>query len=43
MDELIKMIYYKPVKTIINIAKLVEIMINVVVRYYGLPNLIVNN
>lgn len=39
----IKMMYYEPVKTTINIADLVEVIINVVIRYYSLSELIINN
>ena len=37
------MVYYKPVKVIINTFGFVEIIIDVVVRYHGLPDLIVTN
>lgn len=40
---LTKMIYYKLVKVIIDIPKLVKVIINRVVWYHNLPNLIVNN
>lgn len=41
VNRLIKIIYYKPVKVIINISSLVQLIINVILRYYYLPNLIV--
>ena len=37
------MIYYEPVKVIIDALGLAEIIINMVMRYYGLPDLIVTN
>ena len=40
---LIKIVYYKPVKVIINISSLAKVIINVIVRYHGLLNLIVSN
>lgn len=36
IDFLTKMIYYKSIKTIIDIAGLAKITINIVVRHYGL-------
>ena len=36
-----KIIYYKPVKVIINALRLVKVIVNIVVWYYGLFNLIV--
>ena len=35
------MVHYKPVKVIINAPGLVEVIINVVVRHHGLPDLII--
>ena len=43
VDPLIKIVYYKPVKVIINASGLAEVIINVVVRHHSLPNLIVTN
>ena len=43
VNWLIKMINYKPVKIIINAPGLAEIIINVVVRYHGLPNSILTS
>ena len=37
------MVYYKPVKVTINIPGLAKIIIDIAVRYYGLPDLIVTN
>ena len=41
VDRLTKMVYYKPVKVTIDAPGLVEIIINVVVRYNGLPDSII--
>ena len=43
IDQLIKMIYDKPVKVIINTIGLTKVIINIVVRHYGLSNSIVGN
>ena len=43
VDRLIKMVYYKLVKVIINTPGLAEIIIDVVVKHYGLSDLIVSN
>ena len=43
VDWLTKMVYYKLVKVTINTLGLAKIIINVVMRHYGLSNLIVNN
>lgn len=43
IDYLTKMIYYKPVKTTIDIVGLEKVIINVVRRYNGLLKLIVSN
>ena len=37
------MVYYEPIKITINAPGLGKIIINVVVRYYGLPNLIITD
>lgn len=42
VNKLTKIVYYKPVKTIINLAGLVEVIINIIVRYYSLSNSIIN-
>ena len=38
-----KIVYYKPVKIIINVLGLVEVIIDIVVRHYGFPDSIVIN
>ena len=43
VDQLTKMIHYKSVKVTINAPGLAEVIINVVERYHGLPNLIVTD
>ena len=37
------MIYYKPVKGIINTLGLTKIIINMIIRYYSLLDLIITN
>ena len=43
VNHLTKMVYYEPVKVIIDVPGLAEIIIDVVVRHYGLPNSIMSN
>ena len=43
IDWLTKMVHYKPVKVTIDALGLVEVLINVVMRYHGLPDSIVTN
>ena len=43
VDRLTKMVYYKPVKVIINALGLGEVIIDMVVRHHGLLNLIVTD
>ena len=43
VNWLTKMVYYKPVKIILDAAKLAEVIIDVVIHHHGLPNLIVTN
>ena len=43
VDQLIKMVHYKPIKVIINAPGLVEVVLDVIVRYYDLPDLIVSD
>ena len=43
VDRLTKMVHYKPVKITINTSGLAEVIINVIVRHYGLPDSIVTN
>ena len=38
VDCLTKMVHYKPIKVIINTLKLAEVILNVVVRHYSLPD-----
>lgn len=37
------MVYYKSIKIIIDIVGFVETIIDIVVRYYDLPQLIIND
>ncbi len=37
------MVYYEPVKVTINIPVLAEVIINIVVRHYGVSKLIVTD
>lgn len=43
IDCLTKMLYYKPVKTTINVASLAEVIIDLVIRYYSLLESIISN
>ena len=43
VNRLINMVHYKPVKITINTPDLAEVIINVVVRHHGLPDLIVTD
>ena len=43
VNRLTKMVYYEPVKVTINTPRPAEVIIDVVVQYYGLPNSIVTN
>ena len=43
VNWLIKMVLSKPVKVIINAPGLAEVIINMVIRHHGLPDLIVTN
>ncbi len=40
-DYLTKMVYYEPIKVIINAPGLVEVIINMVVHYYGIAKSII--
>ena len=42
-DRLTKMVLYKPVKITINAPGLAEVIINIVVRHYGLPDSIISD
>ena len=43
VDRLTKMLHYEPVKVTIDITGLAEVIIDVVVRYHGLPDSITSN
>ena len=43
VDQLTKMVYYKPVKVTINAPGLVKVIINVIVRHHGVPESIVTD
>lgn len=43
VNRLTKMVYYKSIKIIIDVASLVEVIINVVVRYHSLSESIISN
>ncbi len=43
VDRLTKMIHYKPIKVTINAPALAEVIIEVVVRHYGLLDSIVSD
>lgn len=42
-DQLIKMIYYKIIKTTIDVLGLVKVIINMVVKHYNFSKLIIND
>lgn len=42
-NKSIKMIYYEIVKVTIDVSGLTEIMMDVIIKYYGLGNLIISN
>lgn len=41
INQLTKMVYYKAVKTTIDALELVEVIINIVVRYHDIPESII--
>lgn len=43
VNQLTKIVYYKPVKITINATNLVNIIINIVVHHYGLLDLIISD
>ena len=43
VDRLTKMVHYEPVKVIIDVPGLVEVIIDVVVRHHGLPHSIISD
>lgn len=43
INSLTKIVYYKPVKTTINVVRLAKVIIDVVIRHHSLPKWIVSN
>lgn len=43
IDRLIKMVYYKPIKTIIDVVDLAEVIINIIIKYHGLLESIISD
>lgn len=43
IDRLTKIVHYKVVKTMINTLGLVDIKINIMMRYHGLSELVISN
>ena len=43
VDRLTKMVYYEPVKVIVDALGLAEVIIDVVVRHHSLPDSIITN
>ncbi len=43
VDQLTKIVHYEPVKVTINVSDLAEVIIDVVVRHHGIPELIVTD
>ena len=43
VNRLTKIVYYKPIEITINAPRLAKVIIDVVVRYYGLPDSIVTD
>lgn len=43
MNQLTKIVHYKPVKTRLNVAGLAKIVIDVVIKYYGLSGSIISD
>ena len=43
VNRLTKMVHYEPVKVTIDALGLAEVIINIVMRHYGLPDLIVTD
>ena len=43
IDQLTKMIHYKVVKSTIDVSTLTEVIINIVIRYYGLLEFIISD
>ena len=43
VERLTKMVHYEPVKVTIDVPGLVEVILDVVIRHYGLPNSIISD
>ena len=43
VDQLTKIVHYKPVKVTINAPELAKVIIDVVIQYHGLPDSIISN
>ena len=43
VDQLTKIVYYKPVLTTLDAEQLVEVLIKIVIKYHNLPDSIVTN
>lgn len=43
IDYLTKIIYYKSIKVTINILDLAKVIIDIMVRYYGIPKSIITD
>ena len=43
VDCLTKMMHYKPIQVIINALRLAEVILDVVIRHYGLPDFIIGD
>lgn len=43
VDQLPKMVHYQPVKITISVSDLMEVILNMIVQHYVLPNLIVSD
>ena len=43
VDQLTKMVHYKPVLTTLDAEQLTEVLIEMVIHYHGLPDSIITN
>lgn len=43
VNRLTKMVYYKALKTIIDVSQLAQVSIDIVARYHGLPESIISD
>ena len=43
IDQITKMVYYKPVLTTLDAKQVVKVLIETVIKYYGLENFIIIN